>query len=59
MAKQPVEGRPADVSGDIDQRMAALLKDHQEMGARPAEEPVSTDAPDPATKTTKKATAKK
>lgn len=25
----------ADPEGDIDQRMAALLKDHQEMGARP------------------------
>lgn len=25
----------ADPQGDIDQRMAALLKDHQEMGARP------------------------
>jgi hypothetical protein len=24
-----------DPKGDIDQRMAALLKDHQEMGARP------------------------
>lgn len=39
------EGRPGVIEGDIDARMAALLKDHQEMGARPAQEPVSTDAP--------------
>ena len=58
-----VEGRPGNIEGDIDQRMAALLKDHQEMGARPAQEPVSTDAPaDEAAakpKTTKKAAARK
>ena len=30
------EPTPAEVlSGDIDSRMAALLKDHQRMGARP------------------------
>jgi hypothetical protein len=29
---------------DIDQRMEALLKDHQEMGARPAQEPNNGDA---------------
>ena len=34
-----IEGRPGVIEGDIDQRMAALLKDHQEMGARPADEP--------------------
>ena len=60
-----VEGRPGNVAGDIDQRMANLLKDHQEMGARPAQEPVSEDipatepAPEPKPKTTKKAAAKK
>jgi hypothetical protein len=32
-----VEGRPGSIEGDIDQRMANLLKDHQEMGARPAD----------------------
>ena len=31
-----LEGRePVDAGNDIDDRMAALLKDHQEMGARP------------------------
>ena len=40
-----VEGRPGNIEGDIDQRMAALLKDHQEMGARPKSEPTSTDVP--------------
>ena len=43
-----VEGREPDpviYEGDIDQRMAALLKDHQEMGSRPAEEPQSVDEP--------------
>jgi hypothetical protein len=49
-----VEGRPGNIEGDIDQRMANLLKDHQEMGARPAE------TPEPAPKAeTKKAPAKK
>lgn len=33
-----VEGRPGNIEGDIDQRMASLLKDHQEMGARPADD---------------------
>jgi hypothetical protein len=33
-----LEGRPGSIEGDIDQRMANLLKDHQEMGARPADE---------------------
>ena len=37
-----IEGRPGVIEGDIDQRMAALLKDHQEMGARPADEPKAT-----------------
>jgi hypothetical protein len=44
-----VEGRefdPAVLNGDIDQRMAALLKDHQEMGARPKQEPQNTDRDD-------------
>jgi hypothetical protein len=31
---QPAKVKP-DPQGDIDQRMAALLKDHQDMGARP------------------------
>lgn len=41
-----LEGREVDptvLAGDIDSRMEALLKDHQEMGARPAKEPVSAD----------------
>ena len=38
-----IEGRPGVIEGDIDQRMAALLRDHQEMGARPKQEPTSTD----------------
>ena len=72
-----LEGREADpviYEGDIDQRMAALLKDHQEMGARPEQEPdngdavpVAAEAPadEPAAKpkrkkaTTKKAAKKK
>ena len=60
-----VEGRPGNVEGDIDQRMANLLKDHQEMGARPKSEPVTEDAapaapaPEPKPKATKKAAAKK
>ena len=68
-----VEGRPGVIEGDIDQRMAALLKDHQEMGARPKQEPVSEDRasaltaeqkaalnrPAPKKATTKKAAAKK
>ena len=36
-----LEGRDPDpviIEGDIDERMAALLKDHQEMGARPADD---------------------
>lgn len=57
-----VEGRPGSIEGDIDQRMANLLKDHQEMGARPQQEPVSVDAApeapapkaEPKAKTTKK-----
>jgi hypothetical protein len=47
-----VEGRPGSIEGDIDQRMANLLKDHQEMGARPAETPAPKAE-------TKKAPAKK
>jgi len=36
-----LEGRqPIDPGNDIDARMAALLKDHKEMGARPEQEPV-------------------
>lgn len=31
----------------IDERMAALLKDHQRMGARPMDEPVAGDAHEP------------
>lgn len=63
-----LEGRevdPAVLEGDIDERMAALLKDHQEMGARPKQEPVSVDAPaappaeEPAKPARKKAAAKK
>lgn len=35
-----VEGvTPTDPGNDIDDRMAALLKDHQAMGARPTTEP--------------------
>ena len=36
-----LEGREADpviYEGNIDDRMAALLRDHQEMGARPADD---------------------
>ena len=43
-----VEGRELDpviYEGDIDDRMAHLLKDHQEMGARPKQEPTTEDAP--------------
>lgn len=69
-----VEGRPGVIEGDIDQRMANLLKDHQEMGARPEQEPTSTGdtygstyplrpvkapAQKATAKTTKKATKKK
>ncbi len=64
MAKEPVEGREPEVSNDIDDRMAALLKDHIEMGARPKTEPVSVDAtteapPAEEKPATKKAAAKK
>jgi hypothetical protein len=41
-----IEGRPGSVEGDIDQRLANLLKDHQEMGARPKQEPANTDRDD-------------
>jgi hypothetical protein len=51
-----VEGRPGNIEGDIDQRLANLLKDHQEMGARPADE--TPEAPAPKAET-KKAPAKK
>jgi hypothetical protein len=62
-----VEGRPGVIEGDIDQRMAALLRDHQEMGARPKQEPVSVDVttdgrnsmPASMTKAPKKAAKKK
>ena len=62
-----VEGRPGNIEGDIDQRMASLLKDHQEMGARPKSEPTTQDAttdgrntmPASMTKSTKKAGSKK
>ena len=58
-----LEGREPDpviYEGDIDQRLAALLKDHQEMGARPAQEPVTEDAtPVEEPKPKKKAAAKK
>jgi hypothetical protein len=43
------EGRDPDpviYEGSIDQRMKALLKDHQEMGARPKREPGNGDAYD-------------
>jgi hypothetical protein len=42
-----VDGREADpviYTGTIDERMKALLKDHQEMGARPKREPATDDA---------------
>ena len=42
-----LEGRDPDpviIEGDIDERMAALLKDHQEMGARPADDVTVAEA---------------
>jgi hypothetical protein len=41
-----LEGREADpviIEGSIDERMKALLKDHQEMGARPKRDPSNGD----------------
>ena len=37
LAPSPEPKVTPDPNGDIDQRMAALLQDHQEMGARPKE----------------------
>lgn len=45
-----LEGREVDpevLTRPIDDRMKALLKDHQEMGARPMKEPRSGDLYDP------------
>lgn len=62
-----IEGRPGNIEGDIDQRMANVLADHIEMGARPADDvtvaenretTTAEDAPKPAKKA-KKAGAKK
>ena len=61
-----LEGKDPDpiiLEGDIDARMAALLKDHQDMGARPADDVTvaenreRTTAEEPAPK--KKAAKKK
>jgi hypothetical protein len=38
-----LEGREPDLSGDIDERLARLNREHIEMGARPADEPQSVD----------------
>ena len=59
-----LEGREPDLSvldQDIDARMAAVLKDHQEMGARPAQEPTTEDVPpaEPDKPAPKKRVAKK